>query len=317
MAKPMREARGQHRAALRLLFTVVLLIAFAANAEPPAPKVLPHAAHGLFTGQQWRFRRDNLVGGTALRLLADLVSIPTGAPWWNGGDWALFGGVMGTTVGLSVGTPSLDVTFQNLVQQQFLGGQGHFFIWNQVGDLIIWSAAGAATLGLLMYGLISGDDRSTEIAILMGEAFAVAQLCHSMMKLMVGRAGPRETSLQGHYFGPAGGVQLWPAGTPSGHMASMYALLSVLMHTIDHPALWVGLNAFALVFGASLVGDEYHWVSDVIIGAALGFCVGRWVVRHRSTLYVYGEDLPPTVQFNLVPLLMPGQGGGFGVVGTF
>ncbi|MDP2274076.1 MAG: phosphatase PAP2 family protein [Archangium sp.] len=294
----------------------VVLTALAANAEPPSPQVLPHAAHGLFTGEQWRYRRDNLLGGTALRIVADLVSIPTGAPWWNGGEWALFGGVMGTTVGLSVGTPSLDVRFQDLVHERFLGPD-RFSIWNQTGDLIIWSAAGAATLGLLIYGLISGDDLAAETAMLMAEAFAVAQLYHNLIKLLVGRAGPRETSLQGHYFGPAGGVQLWPAGTPSGHMASMYALLSVLMHTIDHPALWVGLNAFALVFGASLVGDQYHWVSDVILGAAIGFCVGRWVVRHRSTLYVYGDDPPPTVQFNLVPLLMPGQGAGFGVVGTF
>lgn len=89
MAKPMREAKGQHRVALWLLFT--------------APQVLPHAAHGLFTGEQWRFRRDNLVGGTAVRLLAGAAAVPR-------------------------------------------GGQGHFFIWNQVGDLIIWSAAGAATL---------------------------------------------------------------------------------------------------------------------------------------------------------------------------
>lgn len=28
-------------------------------------------------------------------------------------------------------------------------------------------------------------------------------------------------------------------------------------------------------------------------------------------------DLPPALQFNLVPLSMPGQGAGFGVVGTF
>ncbi len=299
----------------RLLITFVVLTAFAANAQPPAPRVLPHAAHGLFTGDEWRYRRDNLLGGTALRIVADLISIPTGAPWWNGNEWALFGGVMGSTVGLSAGRPSLDVTFQNLVERQFLA-QRHFTVWNQVGDLIIWSSAGAATLGLLIYGLITGHDASTQTALLMSEAFAVAQLYHNMIKLLTGRAGPRN-GLEGQYFGPEGGVKLWPAGTPSGHMASMYALLSVLMHTIDHPAAWVGLNAFALVFGASLIGDRYHWLSDVTLGAAIGFCVGRWVVRHRSTLYVYGEDRPSPVQLNLAPLLMPGQGAGFGVVGTF
>jgi hypothetical protein len=95
-------------------------------------------------------------------------------------------------------------------------------------------------------------------------------------------------------------------------------MLSVVMHMVDHPALWVGLNAFALVFGASLVGDNYHWLSDVTFGAAIGFCVGRWVVRHRSSHYVYGVDQKPGPKFELAPLLVPSRGmGGVGLVGTF
>ena len=127
----------------------------------------------------------------------------------------------------------------------------------------------------------------------------------------------KRPELEGRYYGPVEAVKLWPAGTPSGHMASMYALLSVVMHAVDHPGVWVGLNALALVFGASLVGDNYHWVSDVILGAAIGFCVGRWVVRHRSTFYVYGRDSTPLVHLGLAPLVLPGSGAGLGVVGSF
>jgi membrane-associated phospholipid phosphatase len=245
-----------------------------------------------------------------------LIAIPSGAPWWGVGDWALFAGAVGSTVALSAGRPSLDVRFQDFVEYKLLR-PGHFTVWNTAGDLIIWSTAGVATVGLLIYGIVSGHEPSAETAALMIEAFAVAQLYHQMIKLLVGRAPPDAPELEGRYFGPVEAVKFWPGGTPSGHMASMYALLSVLMYSIDEPLLWVGLNAFAFVFGAALVGDNYHWLSDVLLGAGIGFCVGRWVVQHRSTHYVYGADPPPLVRVNLMPLVLPGSGAGVGLVGSF
>lgn len=282
--------------------------------EEPIP--LHQPPRGLFTGESWRYRNANLVGDLLLRTVADLVAIPSGAPWWSPGDWLAAGAVLGSTIGLSVGRPSLDVVFQSLVQDGFLA-DGHFKIWNMTGDLIIWGLAGAGVAGLLIGGLVAKHDQATQTAVLMIEAFAVAQTYHNVIKLLSGRAGPKRPELEGEYFGPAQGYKLWPEGTPSGHMASMYSLLTVLMYSVDHPAAWVGLNAFALVFGAALVGDDYHWLSDVIFGAAIGFGVGRWVVRHRSTWYVYGEQAAP-VTASVSPLVIPSLGGyGLAVGGTF
>ena len=314
-------AKGLHLAAaatkrMRRL-TLVALAVVSVTAFAREPVVLPEPAHGVFTGEEWRYRRANLFTGLLMRIAADLVAIPSGAPWWGGGDWLAFGGVVGSTVALSVGRPSLDVRFQGFVQNQLLGGPDHFRIWGMVGDIVIWSTAGALTVGLLIYGLVTGHEPSTETAALMIEAFAVAQLYHNVIKLLVGRAGPKAPELEGQYFGPVEAVKFWPAGTPSGHMASMYALLSVVMYSVDHPAVWVGLNAFALVFGAALVGDNYHWVSDVILGGAIGFCVGRWVIQHRSTLYKYGDEAASPVRVNLLPIVLPGTGGGLALVGSF
>lgn len=291
---------------LRLVTLAALLCATAAEAG--RPRVLPSPARGLFTGEQWRYRQADLISGLALRVVADLVAIPSGAPWWEASDWALLGAVAGSTVVLSAGRPSYDVQFQTFLQQRVLGAD-HFALWTTAGDIAVWAAAGLATVGLLIYGLVAGDAPAAETATLMIEAFAVAQLYHQMFKLLLGRAGPNRPELEGHYFGPARSLELWPSGTPSGHMASMYALLSVVMHYWDHPLLWVSLNAFALVFGAALVGDDYHWLSDVVFGAALGFCVGRWVVHHRSTRFTYGPRGEP-LQLSVVPVVLPGTGAG-------
>jgi membrane-associated phospholipid phosphatase len=287
--------------ATRLALLLLLLL----GAAPVRAQVTEPGDHGVFTGEQWRYRRVDLFPGLALRILADLVAIPSGVPWWQAPEWAVFGGVVGSTI----------VQFQSVLQREVLG-VNHFRVWTTVGDVAIWSTVGAATVSLLVYGLVSGDAPATETAALMIEAFTVAQLYHQMIKLLVGRAGPNRPELEGQYLGPAASLQLWPSGTPSGHMASMYALLSVLMHYFDHPALWVGLNAAALVFGASLVGDDYHWVSDVILGAGLGFCVGRWVVQHRSTRF-HGGQGPPSPALTVLPVVVPGSGAGLSLLVTF
>jgi len=290
----------------RLAMVMVLLGALSSFADD----------RGVFTGEQWRYRRsDHLIASLALRIVADLVAIPSGIGGWGPSEWALAGGAVGSTVMFSIGSPSLDLQFQSFVQNRVLGVD-HFRLWTTAGDVLIWSTAGVAVVGLMIYGLVTGHAPSVETAALMIEAFAVAQLYHQMIKLLAGRAGPTQPELEGQYFGPLGAVKLWPSGTPSGHMASMYAMLSVLMYYWDEPVLWVGLNAFALVFGASLIGDDYHWVSDVVLGGVLGFCVGRWVVQHRSTRFTIGDDRHP-VRLNFSPVLLPGTGYGLGVVGTF
>jgi membrane-associated phospholipid phosphatase len=58
---------------------------------------------------------------------------------------------------------------------------------------------------------------------------------------------------------------------PSGHMAAMCALLSVLW--LRYPRFRHIYVAAAVVFGAGLVVANYHFVSDVIGGAFLGVTI--------------------------------------------
>lgn len=296
---------------------VALLVALTSlSALAREPVSLGEPAHGVFTGEGWRYRRAHLLGDLLVRVAADVVAIPSGVPWWSPGDRLFAAGVLASTLGLSAGQPSLDVRFHALVQGGFLPPD-HFRVWGTTGDLVIWGLTGAGVVGLLVGGLATGHARATETAVLMVEAFAVAQAYHNLVKLLAGRAGPQTPALEGQYLGPAAGYRLWPAGTPSGHMASMYALLTVLLYALDHPAAWAGLNAVALVFGAALVGDDYHWLSDVLLGAALGFGVGRWVVHHRSSWFTYGPGRP-AVTLEAAPLVLPSSGGlGLALGGTF
>ncbi len=90
--------------------------------------------------------------------------------------------------------------------------------------------------------------------------------------------------------GPANALAVFPSGTPSGHAATLYSLLSAGTAYFRPPA-WVQVGGHVLVAGllAFHVVEHRHFLSDTVWGAAMGWYVGRWVVRHRASP-LPGED---------------------------
>lgn len=299
-------------------------------ATPSAGDVL-RDGRGVWTHDQYRFgKKWNLVGGLFLRTLMDLVAIPSGMVAWDWLDWTVFSGTIAATVALSLPlSPSPDVQLQRTLQRA-LGGPDHFKIWTTYGDMFIWMGIWGSVASMFLYGITADAPEYVEVPALVVEAFAVTQLYHLGIKALTGREGPKdavtpgETTGEGRYYGPAGFGRLFPSGTPSGHVATMYAMASVVMHYFNTPGVWIALNTFALLFSITIIADNYHWASDVILGAALGFCVGRWVVHHRSTKYRNDEGgLPRRIlatianHATIAPTVMPGGGFGGAVVVRF
>jgi membrane-associated phospholipid phosphatase len=313
-------------------------VCLAEDGPTPAAQVGPAATsddvlrdgRGVWTHDGLRYgRRWNLVGGLALRTLMDLVAIPSGMVGWDGLDWTVFSSVVASTVLLSLPTsPSPDVLLQRAIQRTL--GPNRFTLWTPYGDMAIWMGIWGGVASMFLYGLAADAPEFVEVSALAVEAFAVAQVYHLGIKALTGREGPQsavtagESTGEGRYLGPAAFPRLFPAGTPSGHVATMYAIASVVMHYFNTPALWISLNTAALLFSLTIIADNYHWASDVIVGAALGFCVGRWVVHHRSTRYRNDAGgLPRRVlatvanHATLAPMLVPGGGLGASVVVRF
>lgn len=67
---------------------------------------------------------------------------------------------------------------------------------------------------------------------------------------------------------------------PSGHTAGSFALASVI--TERYPdSIWLKWSAYGLasLVALSRINDHEHWASDVFAGAALGWSIGKGVVR--------------------------------------
>ncbi len=290
------------------------LVLFALASEPaeaPAAEPLDVKPHGVLVGDDWRFQHHSLLGGLVKRTLADLVAMPSGVGGWSLYDFAIFTIVMGSTAAFEwPGSPSIDVRLMTALQNKL--GQGHLELWTPMGDTIIWLTLFTSVGALLAYGLVTDDRPWLETSLLAIEAWIVTQIYVNTIKVFTGREGPKDEQGQGVFHGPSGYLKYFPAGTPSGHVASMWALFSVVMQYWQHPAAYVLLSALGVVLTMATVTDRYHFPSEAILGATMGIAIGRWVVRHRSSRYRYADDAF-IERFTIAPAIVPGSVYGVGV----
>jgi hypothetical protein len=142
------------------------------------------------------------------------------------------------------------------------------------------SNAGVAVLagtgaGLFFLGHVQSDDQKRETGILAGEAAIGALADTEIFKYAAGRERPFTGSGTGRFF--VGGDSF-----PSVHSSVSWAIASVIAHEYPGPLTQIlAYGAAGSVSAARWVGHK-HFASDVLIGAALGWYMGRQVYRAHS-----------------------------------
>lgn len=86
---------------------------------------------------------------------------------------------------------------------------------------------------------------------------------------------------------------------PSGHTARAFAVASVLAHQADRWYVSVPAYGLAASVGAERVRSGDHWLTDVMVGGALGYLIGRSVSTSPST---QGVSYTPVLGTNRVGL---------------
>jgi hypothetical protein len=133
----------------------------------------------------------------------------------------------------------------------------------------------AAGAGLFLLGHLQSDDQKRETGILAGEAAIGALADTEIFKYAAGRERPFTGSGTGRFF--VGGDSF-----PSVHSSVSWAIASVIAH--EYPGPLTQLLAYGTAGGVSAArwAGQKHFASDVIIGAALGWYMGRQVYRAHS-----------------------------------
>lgn len=143
-----------------------------------------------------------------------------------------------------------------------------------------YSAGGVAGV-LYLTGRVTHNDHLRETGLLGAEALINSAIVVSALKIASQRQRPPEDHSSGEFFD--GGSSF-----PSGHAISAWSLATVIAQEYGHhrPLVQVGAYGFATAVSLSRYTGRNHFLSDVLVGSAIGYGIGR---------YVYGKHHDPAL----------------------
>lgn len=189
---------------------------------------------------------------------------------WVGKDWFRVGAIVATTIAVM----PLDESITNSTQ----GEQRYFHSASIEGGRIYgeWYSIGGVAGVFGIYGLITKDTTAKKISIELLQAGVYSELMAIILKVAIGRERPLTT--QSAYNYKPLNFNFDFQSMPSGHTTSAFALSTVMSRQANSTGLKILAYVPAGFTMFSRIYQHQHWLSDEVIGAALGYFVGRWVV---------------------------------------
>jgi len=138
------------------------------------------------------------------------------------------------------------------------------------------AALGIASGGMFMLGKLTHNERAADTGKLAGVAILHTQLVIQAMKIAFNRERPDKIGGDGSF---------WNGGRsfPSGHAASAFAFATIVADRYKNKFAVFGAYGLATAVSMSRIGGLNHHPSDVLIGAAIGHLIGRFVLhRHPA-----------------------------------
>jgi len=141
----------------------------------------------------------------------------------------------------------------------------------------------AAPVALYSLGHFKQSPHAREAGILTGEAMIDGVVVEQGMKLIFWRERPALNNAGGHFFKSDAGID---SSFPSSHTVVAWSAAAVLAG--EYPSRWTQLFIYSAATGVSLtrVMGQQHFPSDVLVGSATGWLLGRYVFRkhHKESL---------------------------------
>lgn len=144
----------------------------------------------------------------------------------------------------------------------------------------------AIPAGLYGLGLLHNNSHERETGILSGEAVVDAYIVQEGLKLVTWRERPMQDNSRGLFFQGSAGTD---SSFPSNH--SIIAWSSAAVIASEYPSPWAQLGVYSMATGVSLarVMGQQHFPTDVLIGSATGWLIGRYVVRKHKWSAVHAR----------------------------
>ncbi|HAH31384.1 MAG TPA: hypothetical protein DCL44_03615 [Elusimicrobia bacterium] len=215
--------------------------------------------------------------GYGKRLWGDIKELPSKPAGWNKTQWYLAGGALAATGAAFLVDGKIHAFYDkhrksNKTLKEISRLTTHF------GDSVYQVPL---ISGLWLGGRLFNSPVMTKIAADATEASVIAALMiNPTLTYLTGRALPSkgENAMKFRPF------TFHRYSFPSGHTSAAFALASVLdvdlRETFGH---WHTPIVYGIAFGVaeSRLYDDKHYLSEVILGGAIGWSVGRWIASKK------------------------------------
>ncbi len=196
----------------------------------------------------------------------------------QGQNWLPTAAVLGATAGLIALDPTEGGYFRNT---STFHGFNNIFTGNAtvVGTIL-------APVSLYAVGLIRRDSKMQQTALLAGEAVADAEILTTVLKDATKRVRPAGFPPQGNlydsWFESRGSFLRGNGSFPSGHTIAAFSVATVVARRYGNHR-WIPYVAYgaAALVGFSRLSLSAHFLSDVFMGGALGYSIGRFSVLRQ------------------------------------
>lgn len=246
-----------------------LLAHASAQTDATDPSALPNAPQSpvaMRSGQN--SSSDLTLIGTPKRIVLDEVHIVTSPAHLQKHDLVWLLPLAGATAA-SLATDSY--TMRHVVSQN----SGFNAAGQTSSDVLRGLFIGAPVL-LFGEGELVHNQRARDTGLLAGEAMVDAYIASEGIKYITLRERPSQNNAEGHFFNSQA---VSDPSFVSGHSIVAWSSAAVLAGQYSKP--WQQAGIYTLATGASLsrVLGQQHFPTDVLLGSAAGWLIGRYVYR--------------------------------------
>jgi membrane-associated phospholipid phosphatase len=194
---------------------------------------------------------------------------------WEGSDWLKFGLIgAGTFLAMQADQPIRTAVLRDQRYNKSVPIEGGR-IWGESYTTPILAVA----FGL--HGWLTDNSTTKKIGFEIGQAIIYSAEITQVLSKSVGRARPNQNLGRSSYqpftlFGED------YHSLPGGHSSAAFVLSTILSRNLSSGFLKVIVYIPAVVTLASRVYQDYHWTSDDLLGAAIGYFVADWVVNQHD-----------------------------------
>ncbi|OGU62852.1 MAG: hypothetical protein A2V66_07375, partial [Ignavibacteria bacterium RBG_13_36_8] len=214
---------------------------------------------------------------------------------WNTKDWLTLGGIAGGTIAF--------MQFDESVRSETLKDRNYETSFPIVfGDTYGegWGSLLIGT-GFLAHGILKEKNANKRFGFEVLQAFAYAGTITGLLKFTFGRSRPYMDEGAFSYHP----VQMFSNdyfSFPSLHTTVAFSLSTVLSEQTNSTALKIISFVPAVMTAFARVYYDKHWVSDVFLGAAVGYFVGKFVINQHKR---ENSDIRESSAQNYISILIP------------